>query len=382
MKCKQLFQKIDELNDRYLDVWEKFVSIESPTDYKVGVDAASAYLESLGRELGFSCERFPQPIAGDVVSITMNGEAEGAPVILSGHVDTVHAVGSFGTPPTHKKDGKLYGPGVSDCKGGIVAALLAMHALRDVGFSARPIKLILQTDEEQNSIPSGGRTIDILVQEAKGAIAFLNCEATRGHSAVMTRKGILRFLFTHTGRAAHASKCTDGVSAICEAAHKILELEKMKDMDGITACCGLISGGTAENAVPDSCTFTVDFRFHTSEEMLQIRERVKTIAETSYVGASCTVTQTSYRPAMDKSDKNDELLAKMNRIYSDNGMPTLIGRFSTGGSDASYTTIAAIPTVDSIGVDGDGVHTPGEFAYIHSLAEAAKRLAAVAYCIE
>ena len=369
------------MEDRYIDIWDTFCSLESPTEYKAGVDAAGAYLGGLARELGFTTRVIPEAVAGDMVVISMNDDAPAAPVVLSGHIDTVHPVGSFGIPAVTRGDGKLYGPGVADCKGGVVAALMAMHALRDVGFCTRPIKLILQTDEETSSLPSGGHTIETMVRESEGAAAFLNCEATRGASAVMTRKGIVRYTFTVTGRAVHASKCPEGVSAICEAAHKIIALEAMKDINGITCSCGLIEGGTAENTVPETCRFTADFRFHTTEELDEIRKTARRIAEASHVGATCRAEEISCRPAMVKSEKNDVLLARMNEIYQENGMPTLIGRLSLGGSDAAYTTIAGIPTVDSIGVDGDGVHTPGEFAYIRSLAEAAKRLAAVAYCL-
>ena len=382
MKCDQLFTNIDALADQYVDIWEKIVSFESPTDYKTGVDAAGACLADVARELGFAVELFPQECAGDMVSITMNGDAEGAPVVLSGHIDTVHPVGSFGTSPVTRADGKIYGPGVADCKGGVVAALLAMHALRDVGFTARPVKLILQTDEESGSLQSGGKTLDILVKEAEGAVAFLNCEATRGASSVMRRKGIVRFAFTVTGKSVHASKCPEGVSAIAEAAHKILELERMKDVDSVTCSCGVITGGTAENTVPEACRFTVDVRFFTLEELERVRRVMREVAEHSYVGGACEVVETSYRPAMRETEENRALLNTMNRIYEENGLPTLVGRLSLGGSDASYTTDAGIPTVDSIGVDGDFVHTRREFAYIRSLGEAAKRLGAVAYCME
>lgn len=382
MKCEQLFTCIDNLQEKYIDIWEELCLIESPTEHKAGVDAAGRYIAEAARRLGFDVKTFMQERAGDVVSITMNKDATLAPVIFSGHIDTVHAVGAFGTPAVTRKDGRLHGPGVADCKGGVVASLMAMHALRDVGFPTRPIKLILQTDEENGSLSSGKDTLRILLEESRGAIAFLNCEATRGASAVMTRKGIVRFTFTVKGKAAHASKCPEGVSAICEAAHKIIELEAMKDMDAITCSCGLISGGTASNTVPDACTFEADFRFHTDEQVAYIRNLVRRIADTSHTGASSTVEEISYRPAMVQSEKNDRLLDQMNRIYRENGMPELIGRLSLGGSDASYTTNAGIPTVDSIGVDGDFVHTPREYAVIRSLSEAAKRVAAIAYCIQ
>jgi glutamate carboxypeptidase len=383
MICYQLFEKIDSLQEPYADIWVQFAKLESPTDDKQRVDKAGGYLAGLARELGFSVRIFPQKVVGDVIEITMNEEAANAPVIFSGHIDTVHPVGSFGTPSVKIQNGKIYGPGVTDCKGGVVAALMAMHALRDVGFASRPVKLILQTDEEKNSIPSNKDTIRIMLERSQGAVAFLNCENTKENTstAVLYRKGIVQYEFTVTGKAIHSSKCPDGISAINEAAHKIIELEKMKDMDGITANCGLISGGTADNTVPDECRFTADIRFKNSEDLQLVRETVRKIAEKSYVGGSCTVKERPYRPAMAKTAENYELLDKMNKIYAENSLPELTARMSLGGSDAAYTTDMGIPTVDSIGVAGDFIHTTKEYGVVNSLREAAKRLAAVAYCI-
>ena len=48
----------------------------------------------------------------------------------------------------------MYGPGVMDCKGGIVAAIMAMEALEKCGFTERPVQLLLQSDEENGSATS------------------------------------------------------------------------------------------------------------------------------------------------------------------------------------------------------------------------------------
>ena len=73
----------------------------------------------------------------------MNPNAQGAPVCFSGHMDTVHPLGSFGEVPVHRDDRKIYGPGVIDCKGGVAASFMTMDALEKCGFNERPVKLIL-----------------------------------------------------------------------------------------------------------------------------------------------------------------------------------------------------------------------------------------------
>ena len=153
---EKLFQKIDELNDRYVKVWQDICEIESPTSSKAGVDAVGEYFKALAREKGWKIDVFPEERAGDVVVITMNHGAKGTPVALSGHMDTVHPIGMFGYPAVKIEGDRICGPGVCDCKGGLVAAVLAMDALSACGFTDRPVVLYLQSDEEGGGKYSGG----------------------------------------------------------------------------------------------------------------------------------------------------------------------------------------------------------------------------------
>ena len=310
----------------------------------------------------------------------MNPKSENKPISLSGHMDTVHPVGSFGTPATHIEDDKIYGPGVADCKGGLVASLLAMEALHNCNYTDRPIMLLLQSDEENSSSTSNKASINYICEKAKNSIAFINCEAQRGESAILYRKGILSYEITIKGKSAHASKCYNAINPICEAAHKIIEFEKYKDENGLTFSCGVINGGTVRNVVPDECKFSLDIRYATSEEAETAKQIVQKIANTSFLeGTVCEIKLISSRVAMSPNDRNLNLLNKMNEIFKLNNMPTLIDRLSTGGSDAAEVSEYGIPCVDSVGVLGDGVHTKNEYAEIPSLSQAAKRIAAVIY---
>ena len=378
MNCEKLVAKIDELKDEYIRIWEDVCNIESPTDHKPGVDAVGDYFVKMAEARGWQVEISRQEVAGNAVCITMNPDVDAPAVVFSAHMDTVHPLGSFGTPAVHKDEEKIYGPGVLDCKSGVVSSFLAMDALDQCGFRGRPVKLILQSDEESNSTVSGGKTVEFMLEKAKGAVAFLNAEDF-AKKVVLARKGILRLRFDVSGRAIHSARCDAGASAIAEAAHKLLELEKLKDKDGLTCNCGVIRGGTAANAVPDSCTFVADIRFANEEEYQRVLQLGQSIADTVYVpGCSCVMSKESYRPPMEDVPRNHELLAAINAIYREKGFPELEASRSYGGSDAAYVTAAGIPCVDSIGPSGGGIHSLKEFAYLESLPAAAKRLALVA----
>ena len=382
MQCEKLFSVIDSLNEEYIKVWEDVCNIESQTIDKAGVDAVCDYFVKMAEKHGWDIEKLELETAGSPVCITMNPDAKNASVIFSGHADTVHPKGLFGYPPVKIEGDKIYGPGVEDCKGGIVSAFMAMDALEKVGFDARPVKLIIQTDEETSSKTSGKKTVEFMCEKSKGAVAFLNGEGYSEGKLILQRKGIVRFRFNVTGKAAHSSKCYLGVNAVAEAAHKILELEKMKDADGLTCNCGVIEGGTVANAVAEKCSFLVDIRFANEEQYKAAEKTVKRVAKTSYIdGSSCEVVNVSLRPSMPITERNIELFNKMNEIYAQNGMPVLEMGMANGGSDAAYITQLGVPCVDDVGVSGGRIHSKEEFANISSLAESAKRNAAVAYCL-
>lgn len=379
MDCQKVFEKIDALNDQYIRVWEDVSNLESPTADKKRVDAVGAYFLKMAKDRGWKIETEEYEMAGNAICITLNPDADAAPVAISGHIDTVHPVGLFGTPAVRMDEEKIYGPGVTDCKGGVVAGFFAMDALSQCGFTGRPVKLIIQTDEETSSKQSQKKSVDFMCRMAKGAAAFLNAETNLDNKIVLIRKGIARYRLIVSGRSAHSSKCMLGANAIAEAAHKILELEKLKDVDNLTCNCGVIQGGTVGNTVPDRCEFIADIRFATQEDYDRVEALIQKVAQTVYVpGCSCQVEKVSFRPAMPLCQRNEKLLENMNRIFRQVGLPEQEMKKETGGSDAAYTTMAGIPTVDSIGVLGGRTHSPEEFAYLKSLSEVAKRFAALA----
>lgn len=382
-KCEELFRTIDLLNDKYIDFLTDICNIESPTDCKDGVDSVGKYFADKATERGWRVDIQKQIISGDAVCITMNENAKGAPICFSGHMDTVHPIGSFGDNPVWCDGDKIYGPGVVDCKGGLAAAFMAMVALEMCGFNKRPVKLILQSDEENGSRNSKKTTVQYMYKKAKGCIAFLNTEIGARNGHIISLKGICKYRFEITGKPAHSAICYTGSSAVCEAAQKIIRLEQYKDAQGITCNCGLIQGGTAENIVPDKCTFTADFRFNTDEEKKRVMEIAEEIASTTFVeGTTCKFVLVSERFAMPKTDKSIELFEKVRRIYLDNGLGDVGMIEFWGATDVADLSHMGITCLDGFGTIGGGLHKLDEYAYIDSLALAAKRLASVAYCIE
>ena len=380
---EKLFNIIDDLNAEYVKMWEDICNIESSWSCKAGVDAVGEYFIRHANERGWKVDVFEQERAGNVVTITMNPDVDAAPIAFSGHMDTVHELGSFGYPPVKVdwENDRIYGPGVTDCKGGIVQAFLAMEALRLVGYKKRPIVMYLQSDEESGGKLSADATINHICEVAQGSVAFFNLEGGSPGQVCIGRKGIVSFNFTVTGIEAHSAGCaTNGANAILEAAYKIIELEKFKDRYGLTCCCSVINGGTKHNIVPGECKFVANVRFAKKSELDYFISEAERICEDIKVpGCTCKMEIPRIRPAMEVCDRNIELVGKMNDILLENGFEELKWVTNSGGSDAANVSAAGIPTVDSMGPFGGKIHTPNEFGIISSLAEQTKKLAIIAY---
>jgi glutamate carboxypeptidase len=371
------FEKIDELYDKYLQVWKDVSDIESPAEYKKGVDECGDYFVKMAEGFGFKVEKLSQSLSGDPVVITFNPDAAGKPITFSGHIDTVYPVGTF-TKPTYTDDEKIYGPGVCDCKGGIVATMMAMEALQKCGFDARPVQLSLQVDEEICSRNSKKATINWILERAKDSAAFINVEPTLGTMCI-ERKGGATYKFKIHGVEAHASMCAErGSNAIIEAAHKMIELEKFKDKDGLTCSCNVISGGTVANTVAGYCEFLCNVRFLTREEDEFINNKVEELKNTVFVeGCVTEVERLSYRYSMPLTERNINLANNINNAFEKYGLARREIKRGKGGSDAADSTVFGLPTVDSLGVKGEHIHSPNEFAYLDALKKCAKQAVAM-----
>lgn len=372
-----IFNRIDELYPSFIDIWKDVVLIDSPTEYKEGVDRVGKYFIDKAARNMWDIEIQENEKAGNAICITMNPNIKDKPVCISGHMDTVHPIGSI---KTYIEDEIMYGPGCTDCKGGLVACLLAMQALKDEGYVNRPVKFILQSDEEVGSKLSNKETIKFMIDKSKDAVCFLNNEMHMDGTVVTSRKGISRYTMILQGKSVHASIVDGGASAILEASYKVVELEKMKNPNGITINVGTIKGGTTSNTVPDECSLEIDVRFNDENEYKEAKKYIKEIANKTYVeGVSTKLIEVGKRIAMDHKKFNDVLVDKVNAVFKESGLKELKKRKASGGSDAAYTSNANIPTIDSIGVEGGYIHSKKEYAYLESLKDSAKRIAAIIY---
>ena len=377
MDIDAVFARIDKLFPEYEQFWEKICSFETPSDNKPALDEQSRFIAAFARDRGLYVTEYPFPKAGDCLTAeTVRGQAP--KIALLAHLDTVHPVGSFGYPPVRREGDTLKGPGVIDCKGGAVVALMTVEALMRETDPVPPIRVILTTDEEVSARYSGPEGVRFIQDQARGVKAAFNCETGKANAITVGRKGILRLEIAVIGEAGHAGNdYFAGVSAVREAAHKILAIEALSAPNGATFNCGVIRGGTKANVIPDKCVFEVDIRGKTEEVLAKAREQLEEIVAHAYIpGSSSEIRILSRRPPMERLPGTDRLFETVSAVSKRYGLEEVSPLEKGGGSDSAYLVRIGIPTVCSFGPTGTGEHTVREQADIPSLKGRSKLLAA------
>jgi len=354
----------------------RLVEMESPTDNKSALDRLGEHLAARLQHLGAEVEVFPQPQAGDHLRARWEAGGDGAAggLLLLCHMDTVWDLGTVLERPVIIRDGRLYGPGAFDMKGGIVSALWAIRALRGLNMMPkRRITLLLTSDEETGSKTSR----PIVEMEALQHDAVLVLEPAQPPNAALKtwRKGVGMYQVRTTGVAAHAGAAhSEGVNAIEELAHQVVAIQALTDYDaGTTVNVGVVGGGTRSNVVPESAWARVDVRVMNEAEAERLDESLRGL-QPRLKGARVEVTGGINRPPMVRTAAGVSLFQKAAEIAAELGF-SVTETGTGGGSDGNFTAALGVPTLDGLGVVGDGGHAQHEHVIISSLPERAALLA-------
>lgn len=195
-----------------------------------------------------------------------NGEKPGKTLMFNGHIDVMPAdeVEEWTTPPFSPtiRDGKLYGRGTADMKGGLMAATMAVKLLQDAGIPfSGSVKITSVCDEE-----GGGNGSMQAIMSGQRADGVVVCEGT-SDELILAHMGFVFFRVKFAGKACHSGAKQNGVSAI-EKAIKVIQALNEKEHEWLlhykhpllpapNLNVGLIHGGTAGSTVAEECTFEV-----------------------------------------------------------------------------------------------------------------------------
>ncbi|WP_230532618.1 M20 family metallopeptidase [Microvirga roseola] len=351
-----------------LDTLLTWIRTESPTHDAAGVNLMMDLVVAQMQDAPVAVERVKgEQGLGDALILRAGPRTDEPAILVMSHLDTVHPVGTIEQDlPLRIEGDRLYGPGIYDMKGG---AWFCLEAFKDVarrGAAARPMVFLVTPDEEIGS-PMTGPIIEDFGRRA--AYALVTEPARDGGQIVTARKGVGRFDVHVEGRPSHAgSRHKEGRNAIYEAARQILAIEAMTDYaKGITTTVGMVSGGTAMNTIPQHCRFPVDLRVETLADGEAVTAAILGLkpADPDF---KVTITGGMNRPPYERSEGTARLFDHARSLAAEIGFDLVTAPQVGGGSDGNFTAALNVPTLDGLGIDGDGAHTLQEYGLISSIA--------------
>jgi len=355
-----------------------WIETESPTFDGAAVNRMMDVVQHDLAVLGARTERIPSPMGlGDSLRAEMpHPKAGEGGILLLGHMDTVHPIGTLAKLP-YKREGEIcYGPGLMDMKGGNYVYLDALRKLLTAGVETPLPVTVLFTPDEEIGTPATRRLIE---EEAKRHKYILVPEPARPDGgAVIGRYAIARFNLQTRGRPSHAGwALSEGRSAIAEMAKAVGTIEGMTTED-CTFSLGVFHAGQWVNCVSSVCDAEVLTMAKTQEQL--DAGVAKMMALNSDEGdVIMEIRRGVTRPVWEPDQPGTMAMLKLAQDIGGELGIEITGSSAGGGSDGNFTGFLGLPTLDSIGVRGKGLHTLQEHIYVDSLTERAK-LAAGLYC--
>ncbi len=245
-------------------------------------ESVADVLAGRGRALGFDVDIIPVAPGRPNVIVSV-GSSDRPGVLFVGHSDVVPAGEGWTRDPfdAFVSDGRLYGRGACDMKGGLAAVVVAMAALDRCGtMGATPMSLACLVDEEDTGLgirsfvrAVGTRSYShAVVAEPTGLVTITGC------------RGAANLEITVSGRSAHAGRPSNGRNAVSAAARVVVLIESLAAelrasahpvLGPGTWNVGTIAGGTGTSIVPDRCVISADRRLLPEENAHQIARRLQ-----------------------------------------------------------------------------------------------------------
>lgn len=352
-----------------------WVECESPTFNAGSVSAAVALAAKACAEAGGHVEHIPGPAGlGDCARIAFpHPDAGRKPgILVMGHFDTVHPIGTLEKLPFRQEGNRCWGPGILDMKGGTFTALEAVIQLARAGIPTNlPVQFLFTSDEE---IGSPGTRALIEAEAKRHKYVLVPEPGNRDNGVTTGRYAIARYKLTAHGKPSHAGwTLKEGRSAIREMARQIPRIEDMTNED-CTFSVGVVHGGQWVNCVATSCTGEALSMAKRQTDLDAGIARMLALNERRTDGTGFEVSLGVVRPVWEPDAGTMALYETAKSVAAELGF-ALPHMSSGGGSDGNFTGALGIPTLDALGPRGAGYHTLDEYIEVDSLPQRGQLIA-------
>ena len=362
----QLQQQLEQLQPEALRWLERMVGINSFTANVEGVNALGRLTAECFAELGFAAEQVPSLDAGQGSHLYLSRPKLGAKrVLLVSHLDTV-----FPLEEERRNDfrwqvsaaeGRIYGPGVIDIKGGTMLIWMQLHALRECApevFESTDWLIALNAAEEVMSRDFARCTTERCPEGAEAVLVFEGGPVVNGeYHLVCSRKGRAEYRLTSIGRGAHAGSALDrGLNAIVALAEVLPGVAALNDpARDFSLNVGFITGGTVLNRVPHEAIAELEMRAYDPSFLEQAGQQLLALQRPmTEIQSGFQVQCLGVSPAWLCDDRTWRLIEHWHASAA--GLGLQVKPVPRGGlSDANYLCHLG-PTLDGLGPSGGNAH--------------------------
>jgi glutamate carboxypeptidase len=397
---KRMVAVVDNEFERSVSLLAKMVDQNSGTMNFAGVEAVGMMMRAELEPLGFSVVWKPMGAtnrAGHLIA-THQGIKGRKRLLLIGHLDTVFEKDSPFQKFVRKGD-EAEGPGSGDDKGGMVVIISALRAMKAAGtLKNANIEIVLTGDEEDAGDPIEVARADLIAagKRADVALDFEGMVIDNGRDmGSIARRSSNSWTLTAIGKTGHSSLSFSkeyGDGAINEIVRILSRFRMELPETNLTFNTGLIAGGTdavldeqgiranasgKSNIIPGTAIARGDFRTLSEEQTKRVRAKMEAIvaAHSPETSAQIVFDPGGY-PAMAPTEGNRALLARLNQINADLGLPEMppLDPLKRGAGDISFVA-RDVDGLVGLGTVSRGDHAPGETVSLSSIRRQAKRAA-------
>jgi len=346
---------LQSYQEELLSRLQVLVNIDSGTGQSEGVEQIMQYLQAWVSDVGFTVSLHPTEQYGPNLVASRRGKGH-VRLLVVGHVDTVYARGAAITRPFQIRDGLASGPGIIDMKSGVLMGIYAVKALIDTNFEEYgEITFLFNNDEE---VGSPGST-SLFREIAPRIDIALVLEPSRSAEVITrARKGADKYVMEVTGVPAHSgAEPHRGRSAVIELAHKMIAVHQLNSMfPGVTFNVTRISSSEPLNVVPDAARCHISVRAYDEHGLNLAYETLEHIVSGSVVpGTHTRLARTRGRAPYIATPEVLRLVEEAQQEGQALGL-TIVAESKGGVSDANSLVGVGIPTLDSLGPVGGGMH--------------------------
>lgn len=355
--------------DRLLDAIEllqRLVAVNSFTTNAAGVDEVARITAAAFAPLGFEAQMIPCETAGagHHLFLSRPGSGSTSPIVLVTHSDTVF-------PPEEEiqndfrwderpDEGRIYGPGTIDNKGGTVLILMILEILREHApeFFEKTSWIVASNAAEEVTGDDFARAATTLCGGAARAVLVFEGGPVdeQGWHIVTSRKGRSTWKLSAAGRAAHAgSQHHEGINAIDALVAVLPDIAAQTSVsEDRTVNIGHLYGGTVVNRVPHEAFAEWECRATSPEALRRADDYFAGLSGTTATGAVLTATRTGFTTPWPGGEGAAALYRHWEKAAAAIGLTTV--SVPRGGlSDANHLSLLG-PTLDGLGPFGGNAH--------------------------